>query len=96
VIEGPYEMFGMGYHTDPVPATLQGSGIQVLSDGNNAGEDLQKLIRSLLVAYIELVQGTALGETGLNEARLSAIETMLLNMHFIVNSYRPQVLCFYP
>lgn len=90
VIDGAYEMFGMPYNTHPVPATLQASGIQQLTDGVSAVDDLRKLTRSVLLCYTELVQGVVLGEVGATETRLAALETMFLNMHFIVNSHRPQ------
>ncbi len=83
-------MFGMPYHTRPEAPTLEGSGLVRLSDGESAAADLRKLVRSALVQYMELVQGVVQGEVGRTEERLAALETMLLNMHFIVNSYRPR------
>jgi hypothetical protein len=90
VIDGSYEVFGMPYNTHPVAATLEGSGIQHLTDGVSAKDDLKKLTRSLLVSYTEMVQGVVLGEKGQTEERLAALEAIFLNMHFIVNSHRPQ------
>ena len=90
VVEGEYDMFGVRYSTEPVVATLQSCGVQQLTDGVSAREDLRKLLRSLLVHYADLVQGIVNGEHGQTEARLSAIETIFLNMHFIINSHRPQ------
>jgi mediator of RNA polymerase II transcription subunit 7 len=89
-VEGEYDMFGVRYSTEPAVPTLQSAGVQQLTDGVSARDDLRKLIRSLLVHYTELVQGVVGGEHGLTESRLAAIETIFLNMHFIVNSHRPQ------
>ena len=58
-----------------------------LTDGDCNG-DLQKLARSVLVTYLEMVKGAAQGEN--QEARLGAIEVMYVNMHFLVNQHRPQ------
>ncbi len=90
MIEGEYDMFGVRYNTAPEVPSLQNCGVQQLTDGVSAKEDLRKLVRSVLVHYVELVGGVVAGEKGETEARLTAIETMLLNMHFIVNSHRPQ------
>jgi hypothetical protein len=90
VVEGEYDLFGVRYSTEPAVTSLQSCGVQQLTDGVGAREDLRKLIRSLLVHYADLVQGIVGGEHGPTEARLAAIETIFLNMHFIVNSHRPQ------
>jgi hypothetical protein len=49
---------------------------------------LQKLTKSVLVTYIELVKGIVQGEN--QEARLNAIETIFMNMHYLINIHRPQ------
>lgn len=88
VIEGAYLMFGMPYNTDNAMPTLAESGMTVLSDGGSCGADLQKLTRSALVTYMEMIRGLIHGEN--QEARLAAIEVMFVNMHYLVNLHRPQ------
>jgi hypothetical protein len=88
VIQGDYRMFGMPYNTDCKMPTLAESGMIVLSDGGSCGANLQKLTRSALVTYMEMIRGLTQGEN--QEARLAAIEVMLVNMHYLVNLHRPQ------
>lgn len=89
-IEGQYEMFGASYSTKFVSPSLEESGVQRLttSDGADAVSDLRKQMRTALCLYVDLVLGMSQGEP--QDERLAVLEKVFLNMHFIVNSHRPQ------
>jgi hypothetical protein len=81
-------MFGAQYSNQLPQPSLAEDGVQQLFRDDHVVEDFKSLNRALLVHYLDLVRGMRLGEN--QEARLAAMETILVNMHFIINSKRPE------
>jgi hypothetical protein len=86
-----FTAFGNESSTRLLFPTLAENGVQVLYDANaSASSELKRLNKSALVQYCEIVEGLiSEGDAKLDD-RLSSLETMLINMHYLVNTHRPQ------
>eukprot|EP01117_Protostelium_nocturnum_P013300 TRINITY_DN494_c0_g1_i3.p2 TRINITY_DN494_c0_g1~~TRINITY_DN494_c0_g1_i3.p2 ORF type:complete len:130 (-),score=26.66 TRINITY_DN494_c0_g1_i3:1063-1452(-) len=83
-------MFGKTFTTQDVLPTLEEGGRKQLYPKENFShiEELKKLNRSLNMKYIELL--TFLIENPEQyQSKVEDIELILINMHHLLNSYRP-------
>ncbi|PRP81544.1 mediator of RNA polymerase II transcription subunit 7 isoform 2 [Planoprotostelium fungivorum] len=86
--EDTYSMFGRLYTTRDENVPLEPSTqLYSLTDTNHV-QELNKLNKSLAMKYIELIT-YLIHEPEQYEQKIGDLHTILLNMHHLINSYRP-------
>eukprot|EP01103_Thecamoeba_quadrilineata_P015191 TRINITY_DN4719_c0_g1_i1.p1 TRINITY_DN4719_c0_g1~~TRINITY_DN4719_c0_g1_i1.p1 ORF type:complete len:219 (-),score=40.31 TRINITY_DN4719_c0_g1_i1:8-664(-) len=89
-IEGTYQMFGQFYSTSDVMPTLKEQGAcQLFSETNlNPILELKKLNRTLLITFLKLLE-VLINNPANSQPIVDQISVLCVNMHFLINSYRP-------
>ncbi|KAM4063209.1 MED7 protein [Hirsutella rhossiliensis] len=97
-VDGRWRVFGDQYMLDDKLPTLEEQGIANLSDPGppSSREDkhfdrafeLKRLAKSLLLNFLEL-SGTLAHTPSSAEAKIQDLRTLFINMHHILNEYRP-------
>lgn len=80
-------MFGAHYTVGLTIPSLMEAGVRQLFGETNPVADFKRLNESVMVHYLDLVRGMRQGEN--QDDRVAAIETILFNMHSMINSRRP-------
>lgn len=94
--EGTYRVFGDHWEVEDKLQPLNSLGIEQLYPTSPSGSSpsldrafyLRKLVKSILLSYLELVRTLSLNP----EAAIKKIEdlrTMFINVHHLINEYRP-------
>lgn len=89
-----YRNFGSLWAVENALPSLQESGITQLypdgteRDARQLAAELQKLLQSVLVQFLGLVQ-TLHSDATQFPARVEDLRTTLVNMHHLINTYRP-------
>lgn len=89
-----YRNFGSLWNVENGLPSLKDSGITQLypdgteQDSHKLADELQKLLRSVLVQFLGLVQ-TLHSDAVQFPARIEDLRTTLVNMHHLINTYRP-------
>eukprot|EP00741_Cyanophora_paradoxa_P020088 tig00021234_g19389.t1 len=89
--EGTYVMFGESYSTDEALPSLQDQGREQLypqGDDIDKRAELKKLNRSLLVNMLQLLD-VLITSPSQFRTKIQDIELLFVNMHHLVNSFRP-------
>ncbi|KAL7800783.1 MED7 domain-containing protein [Trichoderma afarasin] len=96
--DGRWRVFGDQYMLDDKLPTLEEQGIENLpATASSSAKDakhydrafeLKRLTKSLLLNFLEMV-GTLARNAGDAEAKIADLRTILINIHHILNEYRP-------
>ncbi|KAF5102477.1 hypothetical protein D0Z00_000404 [Geotrichum galactomycetum] len=90
--EGPYRSFGEIWQTEDKLPTLSDTGIKQLYSNSEGNQDrifeLKKLLHSLLIQFIELAGIMSISPESF-PAKIEDIRVLLINMHHLLNEYRP-------
>lgn len=81
-------MFGAPYETRLSLPTLESSGMEQLFEGEGDAKEFRRLNDSLLLHYMDMLRGMRMGEN--QDERLRAMEKIFTNMHYLINTRRPQ------
>lgn len=91
--EGKYKSFGQDLDLNQPEQTLAGAGIEQLYPSHpsvklNPQPHLLGLARSLLTTFLSLV-GIMSQNPELYDERVASLQTIMFNMHDLINQYRP-------
>lgn len=91
--DGKFTSFGQAIDLNPPPATLESAGITQLYPAHpdvslNPQPHLISLARSLLTTFLSLT-GTLSQNPELYEETVTDLQTIIYNMHHLINLYRP-------
>ena len=90
--DGPYRSFGEIWQTEDKLPTLSDTGIKQLYSNSEGNQDrifeLKKLLHSLLIQFIELAGIMSISPESF-PAKIEDIRVLLINMHHLLNEYRP-------
>mmetsp|Transcript_4848 Transcript_4848/g.14618 ORF Transcript_4848/g.14618 Transcript_4848/m.14618 type:complete len:233 (+) Transcript_4848:85-783(+) len=86
-----YAMFGTSYSTEEKLPSLEEAGRKVLYDaGKKRTEELKRLNKLLLQTFLSLVQTLCTEpDPEAYRAKVDEIEEILMNMHHLINTLRP-------
>lgn len=91
-VSGPYRSFGNIWQIEDKLPSLSDTGIKQLYSNSDGNKDrifeLKKLLHSLLIQFIELA-GIMSISPELFPAKIEDIRVLLINMHHLLNEYRP-------
>ncbi|ETV97265.1 hypothetical protein, variant [Aphanomyces invadans] len=83
-----YHSFGTPYSTEDAVPDLLPDDKKVYPKDYNVKDEMKKVNRSLMYSFLELIDVLILNPTKFN-AKLDDIEQLFLNMHNLINAYRP-------
>ncbi|RHY04146.1 hypothetical protein DYB25_010817 [Aphanomyces astaci] len=83
-----YHSFGTPYSTEDAVPDLIPDDKKLYATDHNVKDEMKKVNRSLMYSFLELVDVLILNPTKFN-AKLDDIEQLFLNMHNLINAYRP-------
>ncbi|KAF0690288.1 Aste57867_18314 [Aphanomyces stellatus] len=83
-----YHSFGTPYSTEDSVPDLLPDDKKLYASTHNIKDEMKKVNRSLMYSFLELIDVLILNPTKFN-AKLDDIELLFLNMHNLINAYRP-------
>ncbi|KAG9405300.1 Mediator of RNA polymerase II transcription subunit 7 [Aphanomyces cochlioides] len=83
-----YHSFGTPYSTEDAVPDLLPDDKKLYEPTHNVKEEMKKVNRSLMFSFLELIDVLIMNPTKFN-AKLDDIELLFLNMHNLINAYRP-------